>query len=183
MGMVQEYYRVSEKEIQALAKVKDFKSRNLVFEQAVENIYLDKSWEFLHYLLTKKKYPAEHIASKLMYPNSFALESSFTEEESERISETGTPAERDQYWKEVELDTMYLSPEEVEEISNYLQTVKMDELISKCDFDKVNELEIYPGVWNDDEDSKKYIKDNYDMLFSFLVGAAKEKNYVIVERC
>lgn len=83
---------------------------------------------------------------------------------------------------EVELNTMYLSPEEVEEISNYLQTVEMEELISECDFNKVNELEIYPGVWNDSDGTKKYIKENYDNLCSFLVRAAKEKNYVIVER-
>ena len=180
--MVQSYYRVTQKEIQALSKVKDFKSQDLIFSQAEENIYIDKSWEFLHYLLTKKKYPAEHIASKLMYPNSFALESSFTKEQSESIHETGTPEEIDKYWMEVELNTMYLSPEEVEEISNFLQIVEMDELILECDFDKVNELEIYPGTWNDDEETKKYLVDNYNILFSFFERASQNKNYVIVER-
>ena len=53
MGVIVEFSRVTKKQIEALSKVTDFKSRNLILRQAEENIDVDKTWELLHYLLTK----------------------------------------------------------------------------------------------------------------------------------
>ncbi len=139
MGMVISYLRVTKKEIEVLTTITDLKSRNLIFNQAKEVVDIDKSWEVLHFLLTKEKYPTKHIGSKIIYPDLFTIESSFTEEQSDTIYEAGSPEEIDAFVMEMELDTNYLSPEQVVSIFDFLKLIKIKELITSCDFDKLND--------------------------------------------
>ena len=182
MGIIIGFSRVTKKEIEALSKITDLKSRSLILRQADEIIDVDKAWEVLHFLLTTEKYPNEHIASTIMYPDSVTMELPYTEEEMETIYETGTPEEVDALMKEEELDVNYITSDEVISIFDFLRTVKIDELIKDCDFDQLNELGIYPKFWSEAEGHKEYVKENYDELFTFFERAKNNKNYVIVER-
>lgn len=182
MGIIIGFSRVTKKEIEALSKITDFESQNLILQQAKEIMDIDKTWEVIHFLLTKEKYPIEHIASTIIYPDSYTLELPYSEEEIENIYETGTPEEVDKLMEEEELGVSYITNDEVVSIFDYLRTVKIDELIKDCDFDKLNGLGIYPEIWSESEELKKYVRENYDNLFSFFERAKNNKDYIVVER-
>lgn len=182
MRIIVGFSRVTKKEIEALSKSTNFESQNLILQQAEEIMDVDKTWEVIHFLLTKEKNPNEHIASKIIYPDSYTLELPYSEEEIENIYEIGTPEEVDKLMMEEELDVSYITDDEVVSVFYFLRTVKIDELINDCDFDKLNGLGIYPEIWSEDEELKKYVRENYDKLFSFFERVKNNENYIVFER-
>ena len=126
-------------------------------DKANSSLYLDKSWEAIHFILTGTK-----IGSGAK-PLSLAIysEQFFDEEQDLGMG----PAS-------------YLSPEQVKEISNILD--KLDEAYLKEKYKplEMTNIGVYPNFWDKDPTLFDYVADNFQQLKAFYRDAAS-KNFAI----
>lgn len=179
MGIIQGYIRVGKREIDALSAIKNYEDKQLILKGMEESIDIDKTWQFLLYLLTGEEHGTEHFITKLFYAENSTIE--ITEEEYD-YTYGGEDLNRiEEIEMKINLNTSYLTPFEINEIYNYLQSVSIVELFNNCDFDEVRRKNIYPGGWNKSRGHKEYLVENYNKLNFFLERSVMAKNYIIVE--
>jgi hypothetical protein len=112
-----------------------------------ERVSLEKAWHGLHYLLSGEVWEGTG-------PLAFLLVG-------------GAPVDDDD-----DAGVRWFSPREAGEIHHALSAVSNDQLWSRFDPDQMQQLEIYPGIWDEAEDD---LKDEYLSYFEALkqvVGAA-----------
>ena len=118
-----------------------------------DQIDVDKAWHGLHFLFTGSDWEGP-------FPEGFLVSCG----------------------KEVgDVDVGYgpaksFTPEEVKEISDFLENLDDSELKSRLDPKKMNEMKIYPSVWNDESDIEEeweYAKYSLDAVKQFIKEASQ----------
>lgn len=117
---------------------------------------LDKAWHGIHYLLTQSNWGGE-------YPLNFLLCAG----------------------KDIgDVDVGYgparaINSREIKEISEALKNIDHAYLKKRYNPQKMTELEIYPDMWDDDEENLDYCLENFDELKSFVSKAARNSLGVV----
>ena len=120
-------------------------------------VYLDKSWEAVHFILTGNK------IGNGGPPLSWAVygEQFFDEEQDLGMG----PAS-------------YLSSDQVKEINSILDGLDESFLKEKYNPEKMDQIGIYPRFWRQDSTLIDYVSDNFEKLKSFYSDAAAKGNAV-----
>ncbi|MHA4847896.1 YfbM family protein [Flavitalea antarctica] len=121
-------------------------------------IFIDKSWEGVHFLLTGAGIAdeSEHPLKKVLFSEQFIDEN----------QDLGYgPAN-------------YLSSEDVIEINEQLTRISKPELQARYNPQQMMELGIYPEGW-DHPDSKEFLFDHYAMVEQAFASAAKTGKAII----
>lgn len=161
MGMIYVLKQASEQKIDAL--MSDPESLEDFFEEESEDDDqsqteedLDKSWHGLHFLFTGKEEGGE-------WPSSFLL--AYREIIPE--SDTGYG------------DTQILRPNDVKDVRTFLESLDTETLRSRFDGSKMQQLGIYPTVW-DNEEEINWLLDYFESLKSFIDKSAKSDSGLVL---
>lgn len=147
-----------------LDQLQDISFRAEVFEQ---------NFEGLQYLLTKFfKGDDLNVINLIFSPTEFL---------GEEIDYTAI--EFDEDFDEVEQPLFYVSPANVAAVNTLLQTVNDDEFADIYNADELNENEVYPEVWHNDESddqafNKRHLSEGLRYLKQLFNDAAANGNYV-----
>ena len=80
MGMIQGYLSVSKPILEQLKQTTSIEENFAILGQVDDAMDIDKTWQFLNFLLTSSKYGSEHFINCLFYPKNSTL--TITDEES-----------------------------------------------------------------------------------------------------
>jgi Domain of unknown function (DUF1877) len=161
MGMVWNMLRVSDEELEMYKNDSEL-LMNRVYEQESDEddpalTYLDKAWDGIHFLLTGATIDnANHPLTKI-----FVNEQILDEEQDMGYG----PA-------------MYLTPEEVVEIHQQLETIEMEAFRQRFDAEKMTDAGIYPNIW-DHSDALEYLEENFLILKSTFSMASNKQEALI----
>ena len=184
MGIIKSYLRISKEQIENLKSAKDENSVNEILKSSKEFFDIDKSWQILNYLITGEKDFSEHPFTKVIYPDNYTIEISEEEEKiMDEFHESGMQNETEQIQQieaKQELSQGFVNTNEIKEIISKLESIKIEDIIEKANFDTFNEIGIYPEIWSNSDEHKEYVKDHYSNIFSFLQRANKESDFIIV---
>ena len=116
----------------------------------VEEAELDKAWHGLHYLLTGSAWEGDEPLNFICLGG----------------REVG------------ELDTGYgpprvLTAAEVGEIARALDAIDADELAQRFDPDAMQDLDIYPHIWDEGEEALDFLMASFGILKDFVAHTAK----------
>ena len=103
-------------------------------------VSLEKSWHGLHYLLTGEVWEGDGSLAFLL-------------------------AGGENVGDDEESPLRWFSPQEAAEIHRALSAVSNDQLWSRFDAEQLEQQEIYPGIWDEDEEE---LKEEYLMYFEQL---------------
>jgi hypothetical protein len=164
MGMIGNYLRVSKDELEEYlndsSKLEDrvYSEKNYPDKNLMD---VDKSWEGIFYLLNGQALATSDEAAP---PLSWTL---LAPQEIDPNQDLGYgPA-------------TYTTIDQTREVSAALNGISADELKAKYDGKIMNELGIYPEVWDNNE-SLEYLIDNYTSLKDFYYHAVKDSQAVII---
>jgi hypothetical protein len=126
--------------------------------QAREELDLEKAWHGLHFLLTGTAWEGDEPACYLLKGG-----------EDFGADEIGDSVAR------------LLRPPRVEAFAAFLSRLGRDELKARFDPSAMMQLEIYPEVWEDEQDEElAYLLDSFDVLRAFIRTAATEGDAVVI---
>lgn len=160
MGMVLSIVQFSASKLQKYIKnPSSFKSdlRKLEKSEVDKSVYLDKSWEAIHFILTGNKLgQGDPPLSLAIYSRQF-----FDEKQDLGIG----PAS-------------YLSPELVKEVHLSLEILGDNNIRERYKPSAMNKLKIYGYPWGDDPIYFKYLLENFQKLKVFYKDA-ESKGYAV----
>ncbi|MEK6480032.1 YfbM family protein [Catalinimonas sp. 4WD22] len=166
MGMIGYLIRVSNEDL------KSFKADSSKLEKLIDNneslhanwyLDLDKSWEAIHFLLTGKSMAETEMNEE---PRKIVENVIFSNDFIDEEQDLGYgPA-------------FYNDSVLVKKISFELNNLNVEELESKYDGNKLNEANIYPEIWNEEE-AKPYLFDSLKDVIRFYSEAAHNDQVVI----
>jgi hypothetical protein len=113
-----------------------------------EPVSLEKAWHGLHYLLTGEVWEGTGPLAFLLVGGEHVND----DEEAPR----------------------WFTPQEATEIHQALTAVSDDQLWSRFDAQQMEQLEVYPGIWDEDEDELKDEYLTYFLQLKQVVSAAAE---------
>jgi hypothetical protein len=164
MGMKGNYLRVSKKELEEYINDSRKLEERVYSEKKQEDknlIDVDKCWEGIFYALTGE---TVDTAREARPPLAWTL---LPPQEVDPNQDMGYgPA-------------TYTTIEQTKEISDALSKITAEELESKYDGKRMDELNIYPEGWDDDE-SLPYLVEYFTLLKNFYTKASDENQAVIV---
>lgn len=142
-----------------LRKWKSKKKRSNGFE--LDNVYLDKSWEIIAYILVGKLGPRDNlILSEVIHPRGNYI------------------TYEDKFFTEY---VNYSTPNRVQEIHDELEKIdeqKFKQLFEERDFSK---FEIYPqGIWTKSEKDYQYLSKFFFEIKKIFKRAVENENYIVV---
>jgi len=123
-----------------------------------EQIYLDKAWHGLHFLLTGADDGGPEPACYLLTGG-------------EHLSDDD------------DVQARLLRPEQVRALAEYLATIDGDELTRRFDPERMMQLEIYPEIWTRPEETdapRKFLFDAFSDLREFVDGVARDGDAIVV---
>lgn len=164
MSMIGILLRVTADQLEAFRKDSSLLEKYLDPDEATDGINelnLDKTWDAINFLLTGHGIvtidKAEPPLSRVIFSGQFIDEN----------QDMGYgPAQ-------------YLSPDQVKDVNRELLKISSDDLRKKYDAEKLNENEIYPQAWSDDEGELNYLTENFEELKSFYSDADKGGQAII----
>lgn len=164
MSMIGNYIRVSQEELDSYfadSSLLEARAYPEHYTQDESMIDIEKSWEGIYYLLTGQTMASTDEAvpplSHIFNPNQMIDE------------------EQDMGYG----PAMFATIAQVNDINNRLQQISTEDFASAFNGSKMNELEIYPsGIW-DNEDTKDYLIEHFELLKKFYNSAADNKEAVI----
>lgn len=137
-------------------------------EEFLEENYadLDKLWDSLHYLLTGFDSDDDHNANKT--PEQLALYYGFFG--TEELSDEGV---------------YLLTADKITNVVRALESVNIDELLEKVDFDKFRKADLYPDIWynEDKDDLADELKEYFESFKQFYQTALKNNRSVLITIC
>lgn len=159
MGMIANFLRVSESELNDYLKDSSLLEDNIYSDEENSNLTdIDKSWGGILFLLTGQG------LEELDHPLSRILFSGELIDEDQDLGYG--PAH-------------YLTVLEVKEIYNEISQITPEELRGRYDAGKMEELGIYPNIWDDDQESLNYLLDSYNDVLEVYSEAAKNNQAII----
>lgn len=159
MGMIANFLRVSESELNDYLKDSSLLADNIYSDEENSNLAdIDKSWGGILFLLTGQGLEElEHPLSRILFSGELIDED----------QDLGYgPAH-------------YLTVLEVKEIYNEISKISTEELRTRYDAEKMEELGIYPNVWDDNEESLDYLLDSYKDVLKVYSEAVKNNQAII----
>ncbi|MFM2386815.1 MAG: hypothetical protein RL660_1572 [Bacteroidota bacterium] len=121
-------------------------------------LYVDQAWAGINFLLTGEDIESDHELGEVMLPD-------LVIDEAQDLGYG--PA-------------MYLLPERVKELHEQIFNIGTKELQARYDADTMEELGIYPGNWQNDEEMFPYLSEYFEEVQGFYADAAKNKEAIIV---
>ena len=157
--MIGNLLRVSNAELESYLENSSL-LENRIYENDDEDsnlIDIDKAWNGILFLLTGQNLEnLDHPMAKVFFSNQFI------DEEQDLGYGPGH----------------YLTPDQVKEVSSQLGQLSKEELRKKFDAKRMTELEIYPDIW-DGEDEVEYLLEYYEVIRNVYSTAAKNNEAVI----
>lgn len=159
MGMIANFLRVSESELNDYLKDSSLLEGNIYSDEENSNLTdIDKSWGGILFLLTGQG------LEELVHPLSRILFSGELIDEDQDLGYG--PAH-------------YLTVLEVKEIYNEISKITLEELRGRYDAEKMEQLGIYPNIWDDNEESVDYLLDSYNDVLEVYSEAVKNNQAII----
>lgn len=166
MGMVLTLYRIS------IEKLREIENNTELLEELVDNedtdsnLYIDKSWQGVHYLLTGEAIEGKSELDEVIMSGEIL---GGYENEEEFDMGYGSP--------------LYILPIKVKKINEILSTINMNDVEKRCNAKSLAKLAIYPfGI--DDEDKitnidLDYFKSHLNNVIAFYQIAANNNEVVL----
>lgn len=157
--MIANFLRVSESELNDYLKDSSLLEDNIYSDEENSNLTdIDKSWGGVLFLLTGRGLEElEHPLSRILFSGELIDED----------QDLGYgPAH-------------YLTVLEVKEIYNEISKITPEELRGRYDAEKMEQLDIYPNIWDDNEESLGYLLDSYNDVLEVYSEAVKNNQAII----
>ncbi|OHX63784.1 YfbM family protein [Flammeovirga pacifica] len=170
MGMVTYLVRVSSNQLNEYLSVNG-NIDNLeeeLFSKTQEECSLDleKSWDALQYILSGRSVMNESNIKNSILSNVV-------------IGQEVLNPELDMGYG----PALFITHDIVRNISKELESITLDDVIGRIDLKELNDKEIYPGFWNDEEDIKEFISETFTETKIFYELAGKNDEAVISFTC
>ncbi|MGJ1286129.1 YfbM family protein [Sphingobacterium spiritivorum] len=160
MSMIANLLRVTTSELEAYLKDSSLLEDSIYNDEAdAENLIdIDKSWDGIIFLLTGQSLAtAKHNLVRILFSGQII--------EEEQDLGYG-PAH-------------YLTAEQVAELNGEISTITIADLKQKFNPERMNELEIYPIIWDEGDDAFDYLADGFLTLQNVFAEATKNKEAII----
>jgi hypothetical protein len=142
MSMIGNLLRVTKSELEDYLKDSSL-LENKIYDDETENenlVDIDKSWDGVIFLLTGQSFAtAENNLVRILFSGQLIDE------------------EQDLGYGPAH----YLTPEQVAELNNEISTITIADLKQKFNPKKMNELEVYPTIWDEGDDAFDYVADGF----------------------
>ena len=163
MGMRACYMEISEEKLQKLLDSDDLLEDIEALSEEEDNneIDIDKMWDALHFLLTGAS--ADHLENNLR--SNMVVGHTVIDEENLLA---------------------YTSSAKVKEIVEEIAGINFTSILAGFDMQKCKDAEIYPDIWDDEEDKEDIMEDlsdSFDQLKQLYRTAAEHRNGVLVSIC
>ena len=156
-----EFLRVSKDELKEYIENSELLEERVFSEDIDEDdnlLDLQKSWDGIAFLLTGKgATEASGEISNIMFSDKLIDE------------------EQDMGYG----PACYVDSDEVKNLNNIISKISIEELKEKFDPNKMNQLELYPGDW-DREEELEYLIENFKELQAFYQKATNENQAIIM---
>jgi hypothetical protein len=160
MSMIANLLRVTKADLDAYLNDSSLLEES-VYNDEVENpnlVDLDKSWDGILFLLTGQNVAnTEHPLAKVLFSGQLIDE------------------EQDLGYGPAH----YLTPEQVVELNAQIANISIADLKQKYDPKKMNEIEVYPSIWDEGDEAFDYLAQYFKDLQQVYADAAKNGEAVI----
>lgn len=160
MSMIGNLLRVTKSELEDYLKHSSL-LENKIYDDETENenlVDIDKSWDGVIFLLTGQSFAtAENNLVRILFSGQLIDE------------------EQDLGYGPAH----YLTPEQVAELNNEISTITIADLKQKFNPKKMNELEVYPTIWDEGDDTFDYVADGFLTIQNVFAEATKNEEAII----
>lgn len=160
MSMIGNLLRVTKSELEDYLKDSSL-LENKIYDDETENenlVDIDKSWDGIIFLLTGQSFAtAENNLVRILFSGQLIDE------------------EQDLGYGPAH----YLTPEQVAELNNEISTITIADLKQKFNPKKMNELEVYPTIWDEGDDAFDYVVDGFLTIQNVFANATKNEEAII----
>ena len=160
MSMIANLLRVTMSELEAYLKDSSLLEDSIYNDEAdAENLIdIDKSWDGIIFLLTGQSLAtAKHNLVRILFSGQIIDE------------------EQDLGYGPAH----YLTAEQVAELNGEISTITIADLKQRFNPEKMNELEIYPIIWDEGDDAFDYLADGFLTLQNVFADATKNEEAII----
>jgi hypothetical protein len=160
MSMIGNLLRVTSSELEEYLQDSSLLEDRVYSDEAEEDpnlVDIDKSWEGILFLLTGQNLENyNHPLARTLFSGQFIDED----------QDLGYgPAQ-------------YLTPDQVKEVNAEISRITIDEISKNYDPKEMSELEIYPNIW-DEEDNLEYLTDYFKTVQEIYLKAAQNNEAII----
>jgi hypothetical protein len=159
MSMIGNLLRVTRKELEEYLKDSSLLEARIYDheEEDPKLTNIDKTWDGIIFLLTGQNLEnATHPLTKVLFSGQLI------DEEQDLGYGPGH----------------YLTPEQVKELNTQISTISIEELSKKYDGKKMTELDIYPEVW-ENEDEVHYLTEYFQIIQKVYAEASRNEEGII----
>lgn len=158
--MIGNLLRVTKTELEEYLKDSSLLENRIYPEDDVEDpnlVDIDKSWDGIIFLLTGQNFDnATHPLAKVLFSGQII------DEEQDLGYGPG----------------QYLTPEQVKELNEEISKISIEELSKKYDAKRMTELEVYPNIW-ENEDEVNYLIEYFHKIQEVYAEASKNDEAII----
>lgn len=158
MSMIGNLLRVTKSELEEYLKDSSLLEDRIYNNENEKLVDIDKSWDGIIFLLTGQSLAtADHNLARVLFSGQLINEN----------QDLGYgPAH-------------YLKPEQVTELNNEISTITIADLKGKFDPERMIELQVYPAIWDEEDDVFDYVADGFLTLQNAFAKAAKNGEAII----
>ncbi|MGJ1446059.1 YfbM family protein [Sphingobacterium spiritivorum] len=160
MSMIANLLRVTTSELEAYLKDSSLLEESIYNDEAdAENLIdIDKSWDGIIFLLTGQGLAtAKHNLVRILFSGQIIDE------------------EQDLGYGPAH----YLTAEQVAELNGEISAITIADLKQRFNPERMNELEIYPIIWDEGDDAFDYLADGFLTLQNVFADATKNEEAII----
>lgn len=160
MSMIANLLRVTTSELEAYLKDSSLLEDSIYNDEAdAENLVdIDKSWDGIIFLLTGQSLAtAKHNLVRILFSGQIIDE------------------EQDLGYGPAH----YLTAEQAAELNGEISAITIADLKQRFNPERMNELEIYPIIWDEGDDAFDYLADGFLTLQNVFADATKNKEAII----
>ncbi|MGY5253201.1 YfbM family protein [Sphingobacterium spiritivorum] len=160
MSMIANLLPVTTSELEAYLKDSSLLEDSIYNDEAdAENLIdIDKSWDGIIFLLTGQSLAtAKHNLVRILFSGQIIDE------------------EQDLGYGPAH----YLTAEQVAELNGEISTITIADLKQRFNPERMNELEVYPIIWDEGDDAFDYLADGFLTLQNVFAEATKNKEAII----
>ena len=160
MSMIGNLLRVTKTELSAYLQDSSL-LEDSIYDEDSENdklVDIDKSWDAIIFLLTGQSFAtSQHNLARVLFSGQLIDE------------------EQDLGYGPAH----YLNPEQVAELNNEISHISMADLKERFDAKKMTELEVYPAIWDDEEEAFDYVAEEFLTVQNVFAEATKNGEAII----
>lgn len=160
MSMIGNLLRVTSSELKAYLADSSLLEDKIYDDETVDErlVDIDKAWDGIIYLLTgQSSETAKHHLVRVLFSGQILDE------------------EQDLGYGPAH----YLTPEQVAALNNEISTITIADLKQRFNPGKMNELKVYPTIWDEGDDAFDYVADGFSTLQRVFAVATKNGEAII----